>query len=380
MHLRPDGDAAAVHVGDLVVGLSGHAPVGGSGHAGRQVVFTRLARPSAGAPVPAGPALPLPGVDEFDLLLPDRDVITTQNIWGEVTITRNASLLAGLPTNPAFVYTVPEVKAATPGVPLISWTGPFDLTSVPFPPPTGPASAADGARPLADWLINFFDSLLNRYTVLGSDTLAKIAARYDLTPAGLSPAVADVPGLLAAGSGFPLSDGTTRQVASGDTLASVAAATSVQLADLVQAAAGTSGLLTAGTLIRPAAIARNLRVAVDYGFPLATAAPGAPGGQEEIVTRLPVLLCPMFLFDSATDLQPASGFCASLAEQLTAWAAARGLPDGAGRWVLDVSLYTTLPGISGTPPSQAPPLLELTDVRLDRRLLPPSPSNPQEVP
>ena len=77
-----------------------------------------------------------------------------------------------------------------------------------------------------------------------------------------------------------------------------------------------------------------------------------------------MLLCPTFLFDSATDLQPGSGFCASLAQQLAAWAAARGLPPGAGRWVLDVSLYTTLPGAA-----QAPPLLELTDVRLDRRLV-----------
>ncbi len=78
------------------------------------MTFTRLAQRSAGASGPADPALPLPGVDEFDLLVPDRDVITTQNIWGEVTITRNASLLAGLPTNPAFVYQVPDVKAATP--------------------------------------------------------------------------------------------------------------------------------------------------------------------------------------------------------------------------------------------------------------------------
>ncbi len=134
-------------------------------------------------------------------------------------------------------------------MPLISWTGPFDLTSVPFPSPA--ESAADGGRPLADWLINFFDSLLNRYAILGGDTLAKVAARYDLTPAALAPAVADVPGLLAAGSRLPLPDGTTRLVASGDTLASVAAAISVQAADLVQAASGTSGLLTPGTLIRP---------------------------------------------------------------------------------------------------------------------------------
>ena len=70
VHLRPDGDAAAVHAGDLVVGLHGHVPVGGSGHAGRrQVTFTRLAQRSAAAPVPADPALPLPGVDEFDLLV-----------------------------------------------------------------------------------------------------------------------------------------------------------------------------------------------------------------------------------------------------------------------------------------------------------------------
>ena len=101
VHLRPDGDAAAVHADDLVVGLRGHIPVGGSGHAGRrQVAFTRLARPSADASVPADPALPLPDVDEFDLLVPDRDVITTQNIWGEVTITRNANLLAGLSDQP----------------------------------------------------------------------------------------------------------------------------------------------------------------------------------------------------------------------------------------------------------------------------------------
>ena len=140
VHLLPDGDAAAVHAGDLVVGLSGHVPVDGSGHAGRrQVVFTRLARPPpARHPRPR----PSPGADEFNLLVPDRDVVTTQNIWGEVSITRNANLLAGLPTNPAFVYTVPEVKAATPGVPLISWTDPLDLAGVPFDPPAAGVATA----------------------------------------------------------------------------------------------------------------------------------------------------------------------------------------------------------------------------------------------
>src|SRR5205085_10051560 len=105
---------------------------------------------------------------------------------------------------------------------------------------------------------------------------------------------------------------------------------------LAPAVADPGGQLTPGALIRPAAISRNLRVAVDYGFPLATADAAAPGQPSEIVSRLPVLLCPMFLFDSAADLQPGSGFCASLARQLTAWAAARGLPPGTGRWVFDV--------------------------------------------
>jgi len=391
VHLRPDGEAAAAHASDLVLGLRGHAAADASGDAApgvrgyagrRQVTFTRLALP-ADAPAPRSPV-----ADEFDLLVPDRDVVTTQNIWGEVSVTRNASLLAGRPTNPAFIYAVPDVKAATPAVPLISWTGQFDLASVPFDPPSAPPGTGPltgegpvtGARPLADWLINFFDSLLNRYVVLGGDTLAKIAMRYDLTPAALAPTVADVPGLLTAGTELPLPAGGYHQVADGDTLASVAAASSIQLADLVQAAAGASGLLAPGVLIRPAAVSRTLRVAVDYGFPLATATVVRPGQESEIVSRLPVLLCPAFLFDSATDLQPGSGFCAALAQQLTGWASARGLPDGAGRWVLDVSLYTTLPAAPGAPAAQAPPLLELTNVRLDRRLVQHNPLAPGGVP
>jgi LysM repeat protein len=382
VYLRPDGVPAAVHADDLVVGLRGHVPVSGAGHAGlAPVAFTRLARPLAAQSGVTGSSgatgEPVPGADEFDVQVPDQDVVTTQNIWGEVSITRNASLLPGQPTNPAFVYAVPDVKAATPAVPLITWTDPFDLAAVPFDPPSAPpgtSPAADGTRPLADWLINFFDALLNRYAILEADTLAKIAMRYDLTPVSLAPAVADVPGLLVAGAELPLPAGS-HQVAPGDTLASVAAANSIQVADLVQAAAGATALLAPGVLIRPMAVSRNLRVAVDYGFPVATASGrDGPGQQSEIVSRLPVLLCPMFLFDSATDLQPGSGFCASLAQQLTARATARGLPPGVGRWVLDVSLYTTLPAAAGTAPAQAPPLLELTDVRLDRGLVQASPA------
>ena len=382
VQLLPDGAAAAVHAGDLVVGLRGHVPADGSGAAGqRPVTFTRLARPQAAAP--GAPPASLPGFDDFDVLVPDRDVVTTQNIWGEVSVTRNANLLAGRQTNPAFVYSVPDVKAATPAVPLISWTDPFDLASVPFDPPsappgTGSATGAGGTRPLVDWLINFFDALLNRYAIVAGDTLDKIAMRYDLTPADLSPAVANVPGLLVTGAEIALPTGS-HQVAGGDTLASIAAATSVPLPNVVQAAAGVGGLLAAGVLIRPAAVARNLRVAVDYGFPLATAVTVAPGQQGEIVSRLPVLLRPTFLFDSATDLQPGSGFCASLAQQLASWAGGRGLPAGVGRWVLNVSLCTTLPGTAGTSPAQALPLLEMTDLRLARSLVQPDPA-PQAPP
>ena len=380
VHLLPRGDAAAAHADDIAVGLAGHVAADGSGQAAvRQVVFTPVALPPvalppvAQSPVAQSPVAQLPVVqstaaDDFDLLVPDRDVVTTQNIWGEVSITRNASLLAGQETNPAFVYTVPEVKTISPGVPLISWTDPFDLAAVPFSPPSAPPGpAAGGTRPLADWLVNFFDALLNRYAVLDADTLSKIALRYDLTLADLTPAVADVSGLLIAGARLPRPDGTSQTVPAAATLASVAAANSVPVTDLVQAAANANGLLTPGTLIRPAAVCRNLRVAVDYSFPLATASAATAGQQSEIVSSLPVLLYPMFLFDSATDLLPGSGFCASLAQQLNAWATARGLPPDYGRWVLDVSLYTTLPGAAG-----APPLLELSDVRLERSAVTPA--------
>ena len=245
----------------------------------------------------------------------------------------------------------------------------------------------DGARPLVDWLINFFDALLNRYAIVAGDTLDKIAMRYDLTPAELSPAVANVPGLLVAGAEIALPTGS-HQVAGGDTLASIAAATSVPLPNVVQAAAGVGGLLAAGVLIRPAAVARNLRVAVDYGFPLATAVTVAPGQQER--DRLPAAGAA----SSHVPVRFGDGPAARVGVLRVAGAAAgrvgggRGLPAGAGRWVLDVSLYTTLPGTAGTPPSQAPPLLEMTDLRLARSLVqpdpapqaPPSAAPPEEVP
>ena len=146
-------------------------------------------------------------------------------------------------------------------------------------------------------------------------------------------------------------------------------ANSVQVADLVRAVANASGLLTPGGadpaqggLPQPPG-GRGLQLPARHGQR------GHGGKQTEIVSSLPVPLYPMSLFDSAADLLPGSGFCASLAQQLDAWATARGLPPDYGRWVLDVSLYTTLPGAAG-----APPLLELSDVRLDRSVVKPATS------
>lgn len=185
------------------------------------------------------------------------------------------------------------------------------------------------------WLANFFDSLLNRFAVLPGDTLPKIADRHGIELAELASAVADVRGLVP---------------------------------------------LTPTTLVRPVANARYLGVSVDYGFAVATAAGTDPLAQQEIVSRLPVFLRRTFLFDSAVDLIADGGFCADLAERLTAWAADRGLPDDVGMWVLDVSLYTTVTDASSVPES-VPPLLQLRDVRLRRDRIAPTPAatTPEET-
>ena len=127
-----------------------------------------------------------------------------------------------------------------------------------------------------------------------------------------------------------------------------------------------------GTLVRPVSLARTLRLSVDYGFVLATDSAASADQRQQLVSRLPVVLQPAFLFDSAADLAPASGFCAELAGRLTKWATDRRLDPDRGLWLFDVSLYTTLPdtGTGGADlPRQVPPLLELRSVQLDRRLV-----------
>ena len=326
---------------------------------------TEVATPTtaaAAAPVTAAPA-------------PELDLINTQNIWGRVSLTRNANLLAGVPTASAFVYTVPDARMPAPATPLVSVTDALDLTAVPVEPPDADPDPT-GRRQLVEWLINFFDSLVNRYAVLGDDTLPKIAARFGLGLAELVPAVADIPGLLLAGTPLALPGGayTAR---STDTLRGIATARSAPVADVVDAASASGVALTAGTLLRPVATSRFVRVGVDYGFPVVAMTTDNPTQQGEIVSRLPVLLRPMFLLDSATDLRPDAGFCADLARGLTSWASARGVPEDVGMWVLDISLYTTLPSASAptsqtpaaaapAPPDTAPPLLQLSNVRLPR--------------
>ncbi len=157
VHLRPDGEAAAVHAGDLVVGLRGHAAAGargdvapgGRGYAGRrQVTFTRLALPAGpadapapggsapGTPAPGTPVQSLAGADEFDLLVPDRDVVTTQNIWGEVSVTRNAC--AGRPGDEPGVHLRGAGRqGGHPG-------GAADLVDRPVRPDHGPVRPAVG--------------------------------------------------------------------------------------------------------------------------------------------------------------------------------------------------------------------------------------------
>jgi LysM repeat protein len=287
-----------------------------------------------------------------------------------------------VPTAAAFVYTVPDARMPTPATPLLTAADAFDLTAVPFAPPDTDPGPAE-RRPLVDWLANFFDSLLNRVAVLPGDTLPKIADRHGIEVAELAPAVADIPDLVPPETSLRLAGKRVRM--GRRTLRRLADSRSVPPAEAVAAAAARNVALTPRTLVRPVANARYLRVGVDYGFAVATAVATAastdPLAQQEIVSRLPVFLRPAFLFDSAIDLSADSGFCADLAERLTEWAAERGLPDDAGMWVLDVSLYTTVTDAPSVPDT-TPPLLQLRDVRLRRDRIAPTPAlmTPEETP
>ncbi len=368
--LRPRGPVAARVADEPRVALAGHVAADGHSRAGlAPVSFT----PDAAAATTE----PLPGLDRFTLSLSDRDVITAQNIWGRVSLTRNTDLLAGVPTESAFVYTVPDARMPAPATPLLSPGDAFDLTAVPFAPPD-PGPGPTERRPLVAWLANFFDSLLNRFAVLPGDTLPKIADRHGIEPAELASAVADVPGLVPPETSLRLAGKRVRM--GRRTVRRLAESRSVPPADVVAAAAARGVALTPTTLVRPVANARYLRVSVDYGFAVATAAGPDPLAQQEIVSRLPVFLRPTFLFDSAVDLTADGGFCADLAERLTAWAADRGLPDDVGMWVLDVSLYTTVTDAPSVPES-VPPLLQLRDVRLRRDRIAPTPAQmtPEET-
>jgi hypothetical protein len=348
--LLPRGAVAQRLADEPRVVLDGHVPKNGSTQAGLgPVAFT----PEAGGAT----------ADRVTLGLPGRDVLTTQNIWGRVSLARNTRLLAGTATAGAFVYTVPDARMPAPATPLLSSVGPVDLTPVSFAP-SGPEPGPDERRPLVDWLVNFFDSLLNRVAVGPDDTLAKIADRHGIGLAELAPAVADVAGLFAADTTLALPGGPVP--AGSSTLRQLATDRSLPLADVVAAAAAPEVALTPGTLLRPVANERRLGVGVDYAFALATATAPDPAAQQTILSRLPVFLRPAFLFDSATDLAADSGFCADLARQLTAWATRRGVPDDTGMWVLGVSLFTTLPSDATAVPDTTPPLLQLRDVRLRR--------------
>lgn len=289
--LLPTGPAAELLADEPRVRLAGRLAADGHAQAGvAPVSFARAATALVAAPGPGTETLP--GVDEFTLAVPDRDLINTQNIWGRVSLTRNANLLAGVRTASAFIYTVPDARMPAPATPLVSVTEPLDLTAVPFAPPGAPPSAGPdptGRRQLADWLINFFDSLISRYAVLGDVTLPKIAARFGLGLAELIPAVADIPGLLLTGTPLALPGGTTRRAAR-------------------TRCAGSP----------PPARCRSRTWCTPRPRPASRSPPRRCCGRWSHQDREP------------GDLRPDAGFCADLAHGLTSWASARGVPDDVG--------------------------------------------------
>jgi LysM repeat protein len=362
VRVHPLNEAARPHAARALVRLKGHAPsLEASGGAGT-ATHLRVDPPAVGSGASLGTSLP--GTDDFKQPVPDPDVISTQNIWGGVSVMRNFVLIATKQTNAKFVYHVPEVRMPTKAIPLINYPTAFDMASV---------VPIEGTRPLANWLAHFFAGLMGGYTVLPSDTLESIAQSQSVPLDMLVNAVSDVPDLLVPGVEITVPGKDPYRIEQGDTLTSIATAQSVDVVALGTANAALTGLLAAGTPICIEPISRNLRVSVDYGFDLASA--GNHGvlqaeDQEHLLTRVPVYLRPTFPFNSAVDLDPTqSGLVKDLAKLLGLWADKHGLAQTAGIWVFDVSLYTTLQDQSI---QQLPPLLEMTNIQLDRSRITPT--------
>ncbi len=146
---------------------------------------------------------------------------------------------------------------------------------------TSSASSGTGTQQL--FAVRYQTPTLN-YTILG-DTLAGIAVRFGLPTSALAAAVADVPGLLAAGVPIPLSGGGSYITAATDTLASIAAAQKLTLESLAADAAAVPGLLVPGATIplpRCTVVAGDTLagIAVRFGLPapsLAAAVAEVPG-------------------------------------------------------------------------------------------------------
>jgi hypothetical protein len=103
----------------------------------------------------------------------------------------------------------------------------------------------------------------------------------------------------------------------------------------------------------------SIRVTAGFGFELT--GPDAGPADHDILTVLPVLLCPMISFDPKRDLNLDSGFCRSLAEKLTVWYNANNPSPAQAMWLFNVVVYSTLKTAAGM---ERPPLVELTNLQL----------------
>ncbi len=116
------------------------------------------------------------------------------------------------------------------------------------------------------------------------------------------------------------------------------------------------------TAASPATGGPGLRVAVSFGTLLAGAPTASAGASASIVSLLPVLLSPVATFNPQVDLLAQGGLCNRLVLAMNSFLSTNKPATLGARWVLDVSVYTSL-AAEGTP-SPRPPLLELTDVQL----------------
>ena len=109
--------------------------------------------------------------------------------------------------------------------------------------------------------------------------------------------------------------------------------------------------MAAQTVAQPGSV-RLIKVTGTYGFDVVSAGPNAQLGDDAhlIDARFPLVHIPLYSFKVSSDWQPGTqSFVDTLAQAMDAARAAAGAPADRGRYVFDLTVYSTIGGAAARP-------------------------------